>query len=155
MMNLWITPTLSIHLHTTVPFFTLYTFVPPNPFIGLFYLIIGPSKSSIRWDIHAEHLLSMPTFAESVSNCSLLVYLLLISACMATTGDETIFPRFFMYLLDIFAPWCFANLIPIYPYMYVLPSPSFPTILSPFCIPYFVVSSVRRMVHLIVLSLER
>ena len=66
------------------------TLAPPNPLIVLFVCTGFPTKSSILLEMHAEHLLSMPTCSPSVSNmivlCCFILELPVWPAIIATTG---------------------------------------------------------------------
>ena len=66
MENVCCLPSSSSHDQLMVPVHTLKCLVPPNPLMVLLHLTISPWKSSLLWEIHLEHLLSMPTKVESV-----------------------------------------------------------------------------------------
>jgi len=65
----WTMPLSSSHFHWMVPSWTWVVVVPPKPLITLFDCLGVSMKSSMQLEIQAEHLLSMPTGPESVSNC--------------------------------------------------------------------------------------
>ena len=72
MRNLCDVPLSSNHFHVIVPIMTLLVLEPPKPLMMRPLGSGGPSKSSITDDMHAEHRLSIPTAAESVSNTACL-----------------------------------------------------------------------------------
>lgn len=68
MRNLCLSPLSFSHAQLSVPIWMLKWRVPPKPLMTLLQSTSGPSKSSRTWDMHAEHRLSIPHGAESVSN---------------------------------------------------------------------------------------
>jgi hypothetical protein len=65
-------PALSIHHHARVPIIMPAVLDPPDPFMALFDSTIGPSKSSIRFEMQPVHLSSTPTGTESVSKVTIV-----------------------------------------------------------------------------------
>ena len=73
-----------------VPDIMFATLVPPNPFMDRFVGIGCPMKSSILWEMQAEHRLSIPICSASVSNSVVLclfIVLFFLSASIARTEN--------------------------------------------------------------------
>ena len=74
-MNLCTFPWSSSHFHLMVPIITFGVCDPAKPFSTLSVGTRSEIKSSMRWDMVAVHLLSIPMGSESVSNIILLATL--------------------------------------------------------------------------------
>ena len=85
MVKVCFRPNSSSQLQRNVPTCTLVVFVPANPFTTRSVRLSSPTKSSLTWDIHPEHRLSIPIVSESVSNWVFRSVAIVALACMART----------------------------------------------------------------------
>jgi hypothetical protein len=85
MVKVCFRPKSSSQLQRSVPICTFDVLVPANPFTTLPDGRSVPTKSSLTWDIHPEHRLSIPIVSESVSNWVILSVATVACACIART----------------------------------------------------------------------
>ena len=92
MVKVCFLPISSSQLQRSVPTCTFVVFDPANPFTTLSDGLSSPTKSSLTWEIHPEHRLSIPIVSESVSNWVLLSVAIVAFACIARTVIARVVP---------------------------------------------------------------